>query len=151
MRFDHEHKESRQRELLSILEHERVTSQLELVELLRHRGISATQSSVSRDLKELGVGWIGGRYVAAGEPDEETSSFDDFARFLRGFKPAGPHLTVVQTTVGTAQSVALAIDRAGWSEVVGTVAGDDTFFVATASATDQRRLIKRLTSHTKER
>jgi transcriptional regulator of arginine metabolism len=151
VRFDHEHKESRQRELLSILEHERVTSQLELVERLRGRGISATQSSVSRDLKELGVGWLGGRYVVAEEPAQESSRFDDFARFLRGFRPAGPHLTVVQTTVGTAQSVALAIDRSGWPEVVGTVAGDDTFFVATASVADQRRLLKRLTRYTKER
>jgi transcriptional regulator of arginine metabolism len=58
---------------------------------------------------------------------------------------------VVQTTVGTAQSVALAIDRSGWPEVVGTVAGDDTFFVATASVADQRRLLKRLTRYTKER
>ena len=151
MRFDHQHKESRQRELLSILEHERVTSQLELVDFLRERGISATQSSVSRDLKELVAGWIGGRYVVTEESAEEASGFEDFARFLRGFKPAGPNLTVVQTTVGTAQSVALAMDRAGWPEVVGTVAGDDTFFVATASAAEQRRLIKRLASHTKER
>lgn len=146
MPMDHEIKETRQQAILEILPNERVTSQLELVDLLRRRGISATQSSVSRDLRELGVAWIGGRYALPPEREERDPGLADFARFLRGLKPAGPHLTVIFTAVGTAQSVALAIDRAGWPEVVGTMAGDDTVFAATASARDQKRFIQRLDS-----
>lgn len=146
MPMDHEIKETRQQAILEILPNERVTSQLALVDLLRRRGISATQSSVSRDLRELGVAWIGGRYALPAEREERDPGLADFARFLRGMKPAGPHLTVIFTAVGTAQSVGLAIDRAGWPEVVGTMAGDDTVFAATASARDQKRLIQRLDS-----
>jgi transcriptional regulator of arginine metabolism len=145
MPSDHEHKETRQREIVSLLGSARVTSQLELVDLLRERGISATQSSVSRDLREMGVGWIGGRYALPADREErEDPGFSEFARFLRGAKPAGPYMSVILTTVGAAQAVGLAMDRAGWPEVVGTMAGDDTVFAATASARDQRRLLQRL-------
>jgi transcriptional regulator of arginine metabolism len=151
MPADHEHKETRQREILAILPGARVTSQLELVEMLRERGISATQSSVSRDLRELGVAWIGGRYALPPDREERVDpGFAEVARFLRGAKPAGPYLTVVFTTVGAAQTVAIAIDRAGWPEVVGTMAGDDTVFAATASARDQKHLIHRLDSYLQE-
>ena len=61
-------------------------------------------------------------------------------------RPAGPHLTVVRTTIGSAQSVALAIDRSRWPEVVGTISGDDTIFIATASERAQRALLDRLRS-----
>jgi transcriptional regulator of arginine metabolism len=59
-------------------------------------------------------------------------------------RPAGPHLTVVQTAVGAAQGVARAFDAAGWPEVVGSLAGDDTVFLATATEQDQERLIRHL-------
>ena len=149
MPSDHEHRIARQQEILALLDAHRVTSQGELVEMLRERGVTATQSSVSRDLRDLGVAWIDGRYARPqrgnGDPDVA-----EFARFVRSMKPAGANLTVVHTAVGTAQSVGLAIHRAGWPEVVGTMAGDDTVFVATAAASDQKRLIQRLESFLKE-
>jgi len=154
MPTDHEQREARQREILEILGTAQVTSQLGLVEQLRGRGITATQSSVSRDLRDLGVAWIGGRYTAPpaqrdgreGDAGDEAESPEvaEVARFLRAVKPAGPHLTVVLTVAGAAQGAGLAIDRAAWPEVVGTMAGDDTVFVATASARHQQRLIQRL-------
>lgn len=149
MPTDQEHRITRQQEILALLDSHRVTNQGELVEMLRERGVSATQSSVSRDLRDLGVAWIDGRYA---RPQRNGNDPDvaEFARFVRAMKPAGPNLTVVLTAVGTAQSVALAIDRAGWPEVVGTMAGDDTVFVATAAARDQKRLIQRLESFLKE-
>src|SRR5262249_30366703 len=109
MPTDHEQREARQREILGILGTARVTSQLALVEHLRARGIAATQSSVSRDLRDLGVAWIGGRY-ALPQPREEGHEGADpgvaeVARFFRAAKPAGPHLTVVLTVAGAAQSV----------------------------------------------
>jgi transcriptional regulator of arginine metabolism len=66
------------------------------------------------------------------------------ARLLRSVRPAGPYLTVVQTAVGAAQGVARAFDAAGWPEVVGSLAGDDTVFLATATEQDQERLIRHL-------
>lgn len=151
MPFDHEHREARHEAILAILESERVTSQAELVDRLGARGISATQSSISRDLRDLGVAWIGGRYSLPGvRGGERDPAFAEVAVFLRGWRCAGPHLTVVTTAIGMAQSVALALDRTGWPEVVGTVAGDDTFFVATAGAREQNSLLRRLESFRKE-
>lgn len=140
------HAERRQR-VLNLVKSRRVGSQQELVELLRAQGVEASQSSVFRDLRSLGVGKVGGRYVAPPEPHAAEAAPDELeeaARFIRAIKPAGPNLTVVLCGIGTAQRVALAIDDAGFPECVGTVAGDDTLFVATASAHDQSRLIARL-------
>ncbi len=137
-----EHREIRQRAILDLLRERAVASQGELVELLQAREIQATQSSVSRDLRELGVARVGGRYVPPSEDREP--GLRDMARFLRSARPAGPHLTVLLTTTGTAPSVGIALDRAGWPEIVGTMAGDDTVFIATASAADQGRLLENL-------
>ena len=150
MPTDHEHRETRQQEILAILDAQRVTSQTQLVEMLRERGVVATQSSVSRDLRDLGVGWIGGRYARPVEREESDPGVAEVSQFLRGVKAAGPHLTVVFTMAGAAQAVGVAIDRAGWPELVGTMAGDDTVFVATASAGDQKRFIRRLDSFLQE-
>lgn len=146
MPHETETRETRQQVILSLLESHKVKSQVELLDLLRGQGISATQSSVSRDLRDLGVGWIGGRYAL---PTEHEGNGNDpgvteVSGFLRGIRPAGANLTVIFTTAGTAQAVALAIDRAGWPELVGTMAGDDTVFAATSSAHDQKRFIRRL-------
>jgi transcriptional regulator of arginine metabolism len=59
-------------------------------------------------------------------------------------RTAGQSLTVVKTTTGTAQSVAVAIDDSNWSEVVGTISGDDTIFIATEGLREQRKLRERL-------
>ncbi len=118
--------------------------QEDLVRLLGKAGFPATQSSVSRDLRELGVAKRGDRYVL---PDDAAPVVDDFAavaRFVRDIRAAGPNLAVIRTTVGAAQSVAIVLDRADWREVVGTLSGDDAIFVATASAATQRRLLARL-------
>src|SRR5215213_5556352 len=109
MPIDHEYRETRQQEILAILDSQRVTSQGELVEMLRSRGIQATQSSVSRDLRDLGVGWIGGRYALPTERDERDPGVSEVSHFLRGVKPAGPYLAVVFTMAGAAQAVAVAI------------------------------------------
>jgi transcriptional regulator of arginine metabolism len=122
-----------------------VRGQQELVRLLRKAGLEATQSSISRDLRDLGVLKASGRYVLP--PAELLRANGDFAtlaQFVRGLRRAGPALTVLRTTIGAAQSVAVAIDRAGWPEVAGTLSGDDTIFIATASARAQGALVARL-------
>lgn len=151
MQPEQELRELRRSTLRQLIAESRIGQQTALVEALRARGIEATQSSVSRDLQELGITKVGGRYVLpAGDPATVGESLKRVARFLRSVRPAGPHLTVVQTMAGGAQSLAAVIDQALWPEVVGTVAGDDTLFIATASAGEQRTLLARLEHLLKE-
>jgi transcriptional regulator of arginine metabolism len=122
-----------------------VRKQQDLVRLLKKEGHAVTQSSISRDLRDLGVLKASGRYVLP--PDELTRANGDFAtlaQFVRGMRRAGPALTVLRTTIGAAQSVAVAIDKAEWPEVAGTISGDDTIFIATANARAQEELNARL-------
>ena len=124
-----------------------VRKQQDLVRLLKKEGHRVTQSSISPDLRDLGVLKASGRYVLA--PDEVTRANGDFgtlAQFVRQLLRAGPSITVLRTTIGAAQSVAVALDRAEWPEVVGTISGDDTIFIATPGVRAQRRLIERLQS-----
>jgi transcriptional regulator of arginine metabolism len=131
--------------LVRILRDSAVGKQAELVRLLRREGFSATQSSVSRDLRELGVAKAGDRYLVPADEDAlSPSHFETVRSFVKSCRNAGTSLTVVRTTSGAAQSVALAIDKARWPEVVGTLAGDDTIFIASDSARGQRRLLERL-------
>lgn len=135
----------RRQAVVRILREGVVHRQEDLVRLLRAEGHDVTQSSISRDLRDLGVLKASGRYVLP--PDEVSRTQGDFAmlaQFVRGLKRAGPSLTVIRTTIGAAQSVAVAIDRAEWPEVAGTLSGDDTIFIATANGRAQDELIARL-------
>jgi len=129
--------------LAKIIREHAVGRQTELVAMLRKHGHVATQSSVSRDLRELGVAKLGDRYVL---PDvaQPKNDFSTLKQFVSARLTAGTTLTVLKTTVGSAQSVAVAIDTARWPEVVGTISGDDTIFIATAGAREQRKLGERL-------
>lgn len=127
--------------IVRILRQTAVGRQAELVALLHREGFDATQSSVSRDLREIGVVKGADRYLLPAAEDALTPShFEDVRAFVKGYRAAGAALTVLRTTAGAAQSVALAIDKARWPEIVGTLAGDDTIFIATESARAQRRL-----------
>jgi len=114
--------------------------QSELVRRLRRAGYDVTQSSVSRDLRDLGVAKVGDRYLLAEDAAAGASAdWAALAGFVREMRAAGPCLTVLRTAVGAAQSVAVAIDRVRWPEVVGTISGDDTIFIATEDRRAQRR------------
>jgi transcriptional regulator of arginine metabolism len=124
-----------------------VRRQTDLAQLLRRDGFAVAQSSISRDLRELGVLKASGRYLLP--PDEVSRANGDFgmlAQFVRAVRPAGASITVIKTTIGAAQSVAVAVDRAEWPEVVGTISGDDTIFIATPDGRAQQRLVERLHS-----
>lgn len=118
-----------------ILTESHVGSQEELLRLVTERGFSCTQSSISRDLADLGVHKSKGVYAftASKIPKEILS-----------VQPAGPHLVVIRTEIGAASRVAYELDNLGLSEVVGTIAGDDTIFVAVASSDAQCRLTQTL-------
>jgi transcriptional regulator of arginine metabolism len=131
--------------IVRILREGLVRRQEDLVRLLKRAGHEATQSSISRDLRDLGVLKASGRYVLP--PDEVTRANGDFGaltQFVRALRRAGPSITVLRTTIGAAQSVAVAIDKAEWPEVAGTISGDDTIFIATANTRDQDALVSRL-------
>jgi transcriptional regulator of arginine metabolism len=135
---------ARRNALKSIIRDSVVGRQEDLVRLLKRAGHRVTQSSVSRDLRELGVAKRGDRYVL---PDDDLPVVDNFAAvapFVRAINRAGDSLIVVRTTTGAAQSVAIVLDHAGWPEVVGTISGDDTIFVATDGTAAQRAAIGRL-------
>jgi transcriptional regulator of arginine metabolism len=82
--------------------------------------------------------------------DEESQSLSVVAEFVRDIRSAGPNLLVVITAIGAAQRVAVTLDNSGWPEIVGTVSGDDTIFVATIGVGEQRRLRSRLRQHLKK-
>ncbi|MFM2288407.1 MAG: hypothetical protein RL684_1550 [Pseudomonadota bacterium] len=141
------HQSERRDAILRILRGERVRRQEDLVGLLRKRGFEVTQSSVSRDMRELGVLKAQGRYLPPGEEvSRAQGDFGAIARFVREIKLAGPSITVIKTSVGAAGSVAVAVDKAEWPEVVGTISGDDTIFIATPDGAAQQRLVARLHS-----
>jgi len=128
--------------IVRILRRSAVGRQAELVELLRAEGFEATQSSVSRDLRELGITKLAsgyGRIGVTGSPDMEVPE-----GYVRKVATAGNNLTVVKTATGAAQRVALYLDRSEWPEIVGTISGDDTIFVATRNAGEQKQLLSRL-------
>ncbi|HEY0942313.1 MAG TPA: hypothetical protein VGE08_19635 [Steroidobacter sp.] len=137
---------ARRAAILRIIGESTVHNQDELVKVLRKQGFDATQSSVSRDLRELGVAKAGDRYILPAQDNAAANNnpFAAVARFVLEIKTAGTSLTVLKTTTGTAQSVAVAIDGAEWPEVVGTLSGDDTIFIATDEPKDQKKLRERL-------
>lgn len=136
-----EQRNERRVALAQLLRDNTIERQSQLVELLRQQGFNATQSSVSRDLKDMGAVKLNTGYglpQAAG--DQNGNSLHEVAEFVRELRAAGPNLLVVRTAVGAAQRVAVTLDRINWPEIIGTLSGDDTIFVATASAAQQRRL-----------
>jgi transcriptional regulator of arginine metabolism len=126
----------RQLVILEIVDREAVTSQEQLRERLRERGIEATQATLSRDIHELGLikrpadGAYRRPVAAAAEPvvDADVIVRRAVEEYLRG-EEAVDHLLVLKTDTGLAQPLAVALDRSRLREIVGTIAGDDTILV----------------------
>lgn len=136
--------DARREALRRILRSSPTARQIDLVHELKALGFAVTQSSVSRDLRALGAARIGDHYVLAEDGLAGPAPAGSLAGFVREIASAGPHLTVVRTTTGAAQSVAVAIDRGRWPEVVGTISGDDTIFIASTDRDAQSRVMARL-------
>ncbi|HVB28408.1 MAG TPA: ArgR family transcriptional regulator [Terriglobia bacterium] len=137
----------RRTQILDLLKREPAATQGELCEKLARRGIQVTQATISRDIEEMSL-------IKTREGYRLPDSVDPLAplqptlpiilkEFLREVRKAS-NLVVIKTHPGNAHSVAAALDAAEWSEVQGTVAGDDTVFVATDGAQEASRIRKRI-------
>ncbi|MEL7186640.1 MAG: ArgR family transcriptional regulator [Pseudomonadota bacterium] len=136
--------ESRREAIRQLLSSGPAETQDALVDALQAQGYAATQSSVSRDLRELGALKTAAGYQLPETHLDGDAQMAEVASLIRGMHPAGANLLVINTAIGAAQRVALAFDRCGWPEIVGTIAGDDTIFVATETAAAQKNLNSRI-------
>lgn len=118
----------RRKKLRELISRRSIATQAELVQALRSEGLSCTQASVSRDIAALGLIKHGGYYALP--PAAPSGPDRRMAERILSIRTAGDNLLVVQTHPGEAAIVAINIDAARWPSVVGTVAGDDTLFVA---------------------
>lgn len=142
---DTTHQQSQRRDAIrQLLKSGPAETQQTLVDALTAAGYIATQSSVSRDLQELGAIKTGSGYELPDGNHADVDQLAAVAQLMRGMQPAGPNLLVVRTAIGAAQRVALAFDRCGWTEIIGNIGGDDTVFVATESLAAQKRLISKI-------
>ncbi|MFL6199164.1 MAG: hypothetical protein ACJ76J_08310 [Thermoanaerobaculia bacterium] len=121
---------------------EPVTQQKEIVQKLLEMGIPATQSSVSRDLAELGALRINDQWMLTGLHD--VGVFERAAKYVTQVKFAGPNLTLLVTQPGAGALVAQSIEESEWDEVEGTVAGLNSVLVLTHDAFFQKLLSMRL-------
>ncbi|MDQ3041910.1 MAG: arginine repressor [Acidobacteriota bacterium] len=136
-------KEKRQQKILSLIRAKSIETQGELVAQLERAGFAVTQSNVSRDLEELGIMKRRGRYV---EPQAATVAAKNSAtaRGLLGLEAVGDVLIVARCEPGLASAVAVEIDRAALPEIVGTLAGEDTIFIAVRERRVRRAAIKKV-------
>ncbi|MDE3180011.1 MAG: ArgR family transcriptional regulator [Acidobacteriota bacterium] len=137
----------RRNQILEILGAKDVTTQSELRGALAQRGIRVTQATVSRDIEELGLVKTREGYHLPGAQETGARPQPTLAvvlkEFLREVKLASS-LVVVRTHPGNAHTVAVALDSTGWPELAGTVAGDDTIFLATARPRDAALVRKKI-------
>jgi len=137
---------SRHGKITELIGNEPIYTQEELRRRLTQGGIHVNQATLSRDLRELGlVKTVNGYALPATE--EGGPPMPSAERLLKEFVidvREAENLLVLKTTTGSAQPVAAAIDSAEWSEVVGTIAGDDTILIITASKQNCQALAERI-------
>lgn len=134
----------RRKEILNILNSAvRIESLDELLAQLELRRIEASKSSVSRDLKDLAIIRVNGRYqIPTWERDDKPlQRVDDF---IKKVVPSGPYVTVILCYPGAGRAVASALKSQEWEEITGMVADDDTLIVYTAHTYDQKLLLGKL-------
>jgi transcriptional regulator of arginine metabolism len=139
-------KKARQGRILEIIRKRLVRSQAELSAFLKKQGAEVTQSTLSRDIRELGLVKARGSYQA---PDTLRSSPPDdllrraFEQFVVRTGVSG-NIVMIKTSPGNAHSVGVVVDAAQWPEVLGTVAGDDTVFVLVRKSGLGRKVMGRI-------
>ncbi|HWN17788.1 MAG TPA: hypothetical protein VNO19_02620 [Gemmatimonadales bacterium] len=131
--------------ILELISTRPVRTQEDLADALTALGWDVTQSSVSRDIATLRLVKVEGAYRRS--PPGASRSDPDERRVGEGvltMETAGDALVVLHTPPGEANHVAVALDRLAWPEVIGTIAGDDTIFLAVRNSTAQRRVLRQV-------
>ena len=147
-------KKQRQAAIMKAVSSGRISSQSQLADILADQGFEASQTTVSRDLRELGLGKLsrGGQTVYAGGQGQPLTIPDDAFRRLAPqmllSAEATGNIVVLKTPIGNAQGLAAALDGAGFKGIAGTVAGDDTIFVVCSQGAGSNTMKKRLLSYT---
>ena len=143
-------KKNRQKMILAIIENEKVTTQEELVEHLRLHDWQVTQATISRDIKELGLNKVSDDGVTQKYAPNKKFGDATEARLIAVFSQAvlsydsASTIVIIRTLPGMAPACASAIDSMKFPEVVGTIAGDDTIFIATKSTILANHLVERI-------
>jgi transcriptional regulator of arginine metabolism len=139
-------KKARQGHIQEIVRKRQVRSQEELSSLLNQNGVDVTQSTLSRDIRELGLVKARGSYQISGElnaapPDEILRrAFNQFV--IR--TGVSSNIVMIKTAPGNAHSIGAVMDAAQWPEVLGTVAGDDTVFVLLRNSRFGKKVLGRI-------
>jgi transcriptional regulator of arginine metabolism len=131
--------------ILELISTRAVRTQEELAEALAAEGWEVTQSSVSRDITALRLIKVDGAYrrpASVRIPDDPNER--RIADGVLTADPAGDALVVIHTPPGEANRVAVALDRLAWPEVAGTIAGDDTIFIAVKNPAARQRVLDAL-------
>ena len=147
-------KTQRQHRIAALLERYAVTSQVQLVDLLAADGVVATQATVSRDLDDLGAVKVrvsGGEtvYAIPELPKDRLAPEDHLRRVLGDWVADVAHsgnIVILRTPPGSAHVVGSALDRAGFEEIIGTVAGDDTVIVVASERSGGAKVARRLSA-----
>jgi transcriptional regulator of arginine metabolism len=131
--------QARHETIKHILNEHNISSQSELIKMLKALSFSVTQSSISRDLAELAISKYEGFYRANTKNiTNNTAEINEIKEYIKAINHAGPNILLLKTAIGAAQRVAAIIDRLNLHEVIGTISGDDTIFIATRNFTDQK-------------
>ena len=143
-------KSSRQEIILDIIREEEIETQQQLADALAARGIRVTQATVSRDIKEMHLFKMqtsGGKHKYATTGREESSMGERLIRLLTESLlsvESADNLIVMKTLNGTANAACEALDSMRWPEVMGTLAGDNTIFMAVRSDELAPRVVERI-------
>ena len=138
---------SRQNLILDLVQQESVANQEQLRRLLLRQGFDVTQATLSRDINELALVKTAEGYSVSRSDQQPEPGFHSAGRLVREFVVEvreAQNLLVIKTATGSAQPVAAAIDSEGWSEIVGTVGGDDTILVISQSKKSAHRMSLRI-------
>lgn len=146
-------KQHRQQTLLRLVGEKRLATQQDVVRALRAAGFAATQATVSRDIVEIGLVKVprdGAHIYAPPAAVPASGGLDRLRRFCEEYAVQGAvagNLVILKTPPGTANALAIALDTSGFSDVIGTLAGDDTVFVAAHNPARARVINKRLAEY----
>ena len=136
-------REERLKTLLHLVQSREFRTQDDLVAELRRQNFQVAQSSVSRDIRDLGLRKRGGVYTAPAEMLAGPGGTDVW-QFARTVILSGDYMVVVRCQTAMAHPIAAAVDQARWPEVAGTIAGDDTVFIAVRGDQSSADLVRRL-------